>query len=219
MMPFPDGPTGTENATLLFAAAAAILYFFAVDAPRTPRRAAVKTASVGLLALLAWLVGGPLLLVGALALSALGDAFLAFDGERMFLGGLGSFLVAHLAYAALFLTIGDPANLSGVRIAVGAAMAAGVLAMIFRLWPAAGKSMQVPVACYGAAILAMGLTALTVAQPMVGVGAGLFMVSDALLGAHRFLLKADSPLRPAFSRGVWALYWIGQATITLALVT
>lgn len=216
---FPGGPTSTENATLIFAAAAAILYFFAVDAPRTPRRAAVKTASVGLLAVLAHVAGGPLLLVTALGLSALGDAFLAFDGENPFLAGLASFLAAHVAYAALFLLAGEGlAGLTPPRLLAGAVIAAAAILLILRLRPAVGEKLRLPVTLYGVAILAMGLTSLTVGRPSVAVGAALFMASDALLGAHRFLLAADSPLRPVFSRGVWILYWTGQASIALSLI-
>jgi uncharacterized membrane protein YhhN len=43
-----------------------------------------------------------------LALSALGDAFLAHEGDAAFLGGLGSFLAAHILYAVLFIvSVGD----------------------------------------------------------------------------------------------------------------
>src|SRR5690606_40854198 len=71
------------------------------DAPSW-RRTAMKTAAVALLALLAALEGGPVLLVLALAISAVGDAFLAQNGRQRFLLGLGSFLIAHLAYIVLF---------------------------------------------------------------------------------------------------------------------
>ena len=64
----------------------------------------MKTLAVGLLAVLVVVEDGPLLLVAALALSAVGDAFLSRDGDKAFLGGLASFLAAHLVYIALFLT-------------------------------------------------------------------------------------------------------------------
>ena len=50
--------------------------------------------------MLAVVENGPLLLFAALALSAVGDAFLSREGDRAFLGGLASFLAAHLAYIA-----------------------------------------------------------------------------------------------------------------------
>jgi hypothetical protein len=61
-------------------------------------RTGAKTLAVGALAVLASQTGGPCTAGCAhLALSALGDAFLAHEGDAAFLGGLGSFLVAHIA--------------------------------------------------------------------------------------------------------------------------
>src|ERR1700722_3008394 len=62
----------------------------------------VKGLSVGPLALLAFIAGAPMLGV-ALALSTLGDILLDLDPERLFVFGLGSFLVAHLVYIFVFV--------------------------------------------------------------------------------------------------------------------
>src|SRR5690606_24910031 len=103
MMPFPGGIEGTENGILLLSIAAALLYLPVLGRPPSLRRTAVKAGSVALLAALAFEAGGPLLLVAALALSALGDAALAQEKDRFFLAGLVSFLLAHIAYVVLFL--------------------------------------------------------------------------------------------------------------------
>ncbi|RUW86495.1 lysoplasmalogenase, partial [Mesorhizobium sp. M8A.F.Ca.ET.023.01.1.1] len=102
-MPFAGGIDANANATLIFSMVAAVIYAFTSGMPPTLARSAAKTLSVAMLAALAAMQGGPLLLVAALALSAIGDAFLSRDGERAFLGGLASFLVAHIVYVALFL--------------------------------------------------------------------------------------------------------------------
>ncbi|NNF87904.1 MAG: hypothetical protein HKM97_05225, partial [Acidimicrobiia bacterium] len=45
-------------------------------------------------------------MLAALVLSALGDVFLLGSSEARFLGGLGSFLTAHLVYGIAFLVRG-----------------------------------------------------------------------------------------------------------------
>lgn len=106
MMPFAGGIDANPNATLLFSIAAAAIYALALELTPRLARSAAKTLAVALLAALAVMQGGPPLLVAALALSAAGDAFLSRDGEKAFLGGLASFLVAHVAYVVLFLEVG-----------------------------------------------------------------------------------------------------------------
>ena len=56
----------------------------------------VKTGSTALLALWAYLAGGPVLLVAGLALSSAGDAFLALEGERWLKPGMAAFFLAHV---------------------------------------------------------------------------------------------------------------------------
>ena len=100
--------------------------------PQSLARSAAKTLAVAMLAVLAALQGGPLLLVVALALSAVGDAFLSRDGEKAFLGGLASFLVAHIVYIALFLRSGGGLGLLGAeswRGAIALALAVFVVVM------------------------------------------------------------------------------------------
>ena len=106
MMPFPGGIDANPNATLLFSIAAAAIYALALELSPRIARSAAKTLAVALLASLAVMQGGPPLLVAALALSAVGDAFLSREGEKAFLGGLTSFLAAQIVYVVLFLEAG-----------------------------------------------------------------------------------------------------------------
>ncbi|WP_315926507.1 lysoplasmalogenase [Mesorhizobium sp. SP-1A] len=219
-LPFAGGIEATPNATLLFSLAAAIIYACAPPTPPRLSRTAAKAGSVALLALLAFLQGGPWLLVAALALSAIGDAFLSREGEAAFLGGLASFLAAHLVYIALFLKTGS--GLEAFRaapwhLALALAMAGFALLMLRLLWPRVG-ALRMPVAAYVAAILAMGLAALTTpALALIG-GAVLFMASDAVLATEKFLMAQDSPHRAWMHRAVWLLYYPAQAVITLGLL-
>ena len=60
------------------------------------------------------------------------------------------------------------------------------------LWRRVGPSLRVPIAVYVAAILAMGISALTTSYAWVIGGAVLFMASDGLLATERFLLAAEN---------------------------
>ncbi|WP_192251551.1 lysoplasmalogenase family protein [Mesorhizobium silamurunense] len=221
MMPFPGGIEANPNATLLFSIAAAAIYVLALELSPRLARSAAKTLAVGLLAALAVMQGGPLLLVAALALSAAGDAFLSGDGEKAFLGGLASFLAAHVAYVALFLEAGGGIGLltaESWRGAIVLALAIFVIVMLAALWRRVGPALRIPIAVYVAAILAMGISALTTFHTWVITGAVLFVASDGLLAAERFLLAAISPHRVWMRYAVWVLYYAAQLAITLGFL-
>jgi uncharacterized membrane protein YhhN len=221
MMPFPGGIEETANATLLFSFAAGILYLFIVEARVSLARSAIKTASILLLAMLSAVRGGPFLLTAGLLLSSLGDAFLSRNGERAFMGGLASFLVAHLCYIALFSLAGGGYGLILVdlwRMVVAVLMAGFMLAMMVVLLPRVGPSLRGPVLAYGLAILMMGLSALTLDNYWILAGAILFMASDAILAAERFLTSGVSPNRLAMRIAVWMAYYAAQLTMTLGVL-
>ncbi|MCF6127173.1 MULTISPECIES: lysoplasmalogenase [Mesorhizobium] len=220
-MPFAGGIDANANATLIFSLAAAVIYAFTLGMPPTLARSAAKTLAVAMLAVLAGLQGGPLLLVAALALSAAGDAFLSRDGEKAFLGGLASFLVAHIVYVALFLRSGGGLGVLGAepwRGAIGLAMAVFVVIMLAALWRRVGPGLGIPITVYIAAILAMGISALTTSNMWVIGGAVLFMVSDGLLATEKFLVAAISPHRAWMRFAVWALYYAAQLATTLGFL-
>ncbi|RWB04470.1 MAG: lysoplasmalogenase [Mesorhizobium sp.] len=220
-MPFAGGIDANANATLIFSLAAAMIYAFTLGMPSTLARSAAKTLAVAMLAVLAGLQGGPLLLVAALAVSAAGDAFLSRDGEKAFLGGLASFLVAHIVYVALFLRSGGGLGVLGAepwRGAIGLAMAVFVVIMLVALWRRVGPSLRIPITVYIAAILAMGISALTTSNMWVIGGAVLFMVSDGLLATEKFLVAAISPHRAWMRFAVWALYYAAQLATTLGFL-
>lgn len=221
MMPFPGGIEANANATLLFSFVAAVIYAFALDMPAKWTRTAAKTLAVALLAVLAVMQGGPLLLVAALGLSAIGDAFLSRDGEKPFLGGLASFLAGHVAYVALFLQAGGGLRLLSAeswRGAIALVMVTFSIVMLAALWRRVGPQLRIPIAVYVAAILAMGISALTTGSAWVIAGAVLFIASDGLLATERFLLAAISPQRLWMRYAVWVLYYAAQVAITLGFL-
>src|ERR1035438_6897592 len=119
----------------------------------------VKGLSVGPLAVLAFVAGSPML-GAALAVSTLGDVLLDLDPERLFVFGLGSFLVAHLIYISVFVrnrrrTVPLGASrlvLAGLVLLYSGAVSAWLL-------PSLG-ALIVPVAIYMCAITAMVISAI-----------------------------------------------------------
>lgn len=190
------------------------IYFVLLRGPSSLARTVAKTCAVGALAVLALALGGPALLVLALALSAAGDAFLAHEGDAAFLGGLGSFLVAHILYAVVFISSGpgfSATALPGLLGVVGVALVIGFL-MVRKAGP-----LALPVAAYVLAIAGMGLGGVTLGE-QVFAGVVLFMASDAILGAEKFLMAQGSRARRWSGPAVWALYYSGQLLITHGLL-
>lgn len=221
MMPFPGGIEAPANGTLILSVVAALLYLFMVRQPSSFRRTFAKTASIALLGMLVLIKGGPLLLAAALFLSALGDLFLAEEGERAFLGGLGAFLAAHIVYVALFGMAGGGAEVLAAepwRLVLAGLIGTFAVGLFLRLRPALPDGMVIPVAVYVVAILAMGLTAMTLPSLAVIAGAVLFIASDAILAAGRFLLAPASPRQAIVAPLVWILYTAAQASIALGFL-
>jgi uncharacterized membrane protein YhhN len=196
-----------------------VIYLAFAGRPSSPLRTTLKTAAIGTLALLPWTYLGttganPLFILSlALALSALGDFFLALkDQQRFFLYGLGTFLAAHVAYLAAFLPHAQmPAG--GALIAVIATLAAAS-AFLIVLAPRLGK-MKLPVIAYFAIIMAMAAAAWSIpnASWMLGAGAAIFALSDSLIAQRKFL----NPF-PGHHIAVWITYVAAQFMMTAAFL-
>lgn len=172
--------------------------------------------------------GGPPLLVGALGLGSLGDAFLAWDDETSFLCGLGSFLVAHLLYIAVFVQHEGSGMqlqpkldvlLNGWRAAATGGLTLLVPGMIASLVPRIGPELRLPVVVYSLVIFVMALAALTLDSTQVITGALMFAASDSILAADRFLVPPTSPVRPLMQHAVWLLYYPGQLLIAVGFLS
>ena len=150
--------------------------------------------------------------VVALVFSLAGDVFLMLPGD-LFVAGLASFLVGHLAYVGGFLVAGmeTPAVLAGVAVVAVALAVVGrpLLAGARRREPA----MVAPVAAYMVVISAMLVTAIGSGHGLAVAGAALFYASDALIGLGRFVRAWPwSPL------AIIVTYHVGQALLVLSLV-
>ncbi|KAH8901840.1 YhhN-like protein [Coniochaeta sp. PMI_546] len=217
-----DGQLSLANAVLTVSLCMSLLYVQCVDMPPSVWRMATKTASTATLSALSALQGGPGLLSAALLLGVTGDAFLAWDGDGAFLSGLGSFLAAHLLYIVLFAQSGYGKAVvlnSGVRIVAATLLVCAFAPMmVSELMPKVNRDLRLPILVYTGAIIMMVLTALTLDEPLVIMGALLFTVSDAILSAEKFLVPATSKNRWWMPYAVWVLYYAGQLLIVLGFV-
>lgn len=197
-----------------------LIYLPLIERPASLGRTVFKTLPVTLLCVFALMSGGQLTLIAALALSAVGDAFLAQDGEQGFLAGLVSFLLAHLAYAYLFYQFGDLALITVVGgRAGGAIMAVGAaVAVVILLWRPAER-LAPAVGVYTLAILSMALLSLGMAPIQIFIAAALFMSSDIVIAIRTFLMKPNHPAGWVAGLYIWASYYTAQLVLTLLLVT
>jgi len=206
---------------LVFVSLAASLGYLAIERqPPSTLRTGLKTVAIGLwvplpLIALPGAAALPLVLLAlAFLLSSAGDLFLAMkDDPRNFQRGLAAFLAAHIFYLAIMVPLASgPEGL--VANAASLLTGAGALALYFWLRPNLGSS-QLPVAAYLVTILFMALAALAIpaAQPWLGLGAILFVISDGVIAADKFG-------RPISYRGVivWTTYYAGQALMGLSLL-
>lgn len=148
---------------------------------------------------------GSWLIAVALGWATAGDVALMFPGLTAFLIGMGCFLGTQLGYLAAFLRRGRP-RWTPV-IGYGLLWAAVNLTLGPRLGP-----LRIPVLVYSLALVAMA-TAATGVSRRVAAGAGLFVLSDLLIG----LAAADIWL-PAHRPAVTVTYLTAQLLIVTGWV-
>ncbi len=125
--------------------------------------------------------------VAALVLCLIGDVFLMLPHD-LFVLGLGSFLLGHVAYIVGMHVDG----VEGPRFLVGVVIVMAMLAVIgtrilrgVRAGPDPG--LAGPVVAYMFVISAMVASAIGVGHPAGVLGASLFYASDALIAWNRFI--------------------------------
>lgn len=131
---------------------------------------------------------GVLILVG-LALSVIGDVCLLSQRRGLFLGGMGAFAFAHIAYAVSFLVRGAPEPLAGGLAAIAMA---GVAVAVLRWLRGRLGALAVPVSVYIILIGTMVVTAIGAgagghAPPQLALAAILFAISDIAVARDRFV--------------------------------
>jgi uncharacterized membrane protein YhhN len=152
--------------------------------------------------------------VVALVLSLGGDVFLMLPKD-LFVPGLASFLVAHVAYTVGFdLHVDSSATLAvgcAVVVALGAALASRIIPRVVQ---GDDPSLTGPVVAYMLVISAMVASAIAAGPALAVVGAFLFYSSDALIAWDRFV----DP-RPWMPLAIIITYHVGQAALVLSLTT
>lgn len=158
--------------------------------------------------------------LAALVLSLVGDVLLIPTDPRAFLGGLGSFLLGHVAFAVAFF-------LRGVDLAwaAGAALAIVPVALAVGRWllPHVASPMKVPVLAYMSVISIMVASAVgagaagrpdAAALPgfdwALPAAATMFFVSDLSVARDRFVA-------PGLDNRLWGLPLYYGAQIWFAL--
>lgn len=157
------------------------------------------------------------LLIVALAASLAGDWLLLPPGQLV--AGLVAFLVAHLAYLALFL-LGDLQALPAVLGVTGAIVLLLVAGRPI-LAGARRAGLGGPVLAYLGAILAMAVAATAGGSLLAAAGAWLFVASDSVLGWDRFAAPLATSLEAAARRRVAVIvpYHVAQVLLVVAVVT
>jgi len=149
--------------------------------------------------------------VVALALSMLGDIFLMLPRD-LFVAGLASFLLAHVAYAVGFRLHGgsDVAwAVSAVAVLAADVVLAGPVVRAVRRDHA---ELLVPVLAYMVVISIMVASAAATALVLATAGAVLFFSSDTLIAYNRFVRP-----RPWGQLAIIVTYHLGQAGLVLSL--
>lgn len=160
---------------------------------------------------------------GALIFSLAGDVFLMFKREDLFVFGLASFLIGHLAYILSFRgRIGDARVSRGTKMATALPFLLFVLGFLSFLYPYIDATPEtrplfVPVAVYSSVIGLMGYTALLRRKGVsaqgfwwVAGGALLFIVSDSCIAVNKFVSPMAQP-----GLVIMATYGVAQFLMTV----
>lgn len=203
---------------LVLSVASGVSYFLILSRPKSHLRAVWKTLPVLLLSLHVLLLGQAPLLVLALFLGALGDAFLAYEGEKPFVWGLVAFVLGHLCYAGLLVPRADFTLLveDWWRLGMGLALVAVTLCALAYIWQRAGR-FAVPIAFYVLLFFGVGTLSLAVSNPLAFAGMVLFILSDVILVVRKFTMPQDGVRQMLASNLVWATYYPAQLLLALSL--
>lgn len=126
-------------------------------------------------------------ILAAMILSWIGDVALLSDKKQLFLVGIGAFLLAHVAFAAAFLSLGPTPLAVALALVI---LSPGLVIVIRWIGPKAGK-LTVPVRLYMVAITAMVALAVGIIGTNMGpvwvLAAHLFFFSDLFVARQRFI--------------------------------
>lgn len=149
----------------------------------------------------------------AVAMSLAGDVFLMLPRD-LFVFGLGSFLLGHVAYVVGMAREGvEPGGVAAGLLVTALALAT-LGQRILRAVRATSPELAAPVVAYMLVISAMVAAAFGLLEPLAMVGAVLFYASDATIAWTRFI----GPLRHERLL-IMVSYHLGQVLLVLSLLT
>ena len=155
---------------------------------------------------------GKLVAVG-IWLSLIGDVALLWPTKTGFLVGLGTFLLAHVAYVIAFIGV---ASWSWAVVPVAVVVAIATRSTVRAIWDGS-KEVRGPAMAYATVISLMVVCAAATLggplrlAPFAAVGAALFYLSDSSLA--RNLFAKPIPHVAILTLGV---YWLGQLGIAIS---
>jgi uncharacterized membrane protein YhhN len=151
-----------------------------------PYQTITKCLLAPLLALWAWQLEGPRLLVLGLVFCFLGDLFMDLDA-RWFIAGMAAFAFAHACFITLFVQRGAvkavQASMAGAerwRAALAVLYIVGAIVFVVWAWPGFPAHVRPAVPLYALLLTGTATTSI-VLDTRAGIGAALFVVSDALI--------------------------------------
>jgi uncharacterized membrane protein YhhN len=160
------------------------------------------------------------LLGTTLTICSLGDLLLgvrrlgSLDADKLFLLGLGAFLIAHLVFIAMFrkyrLPGWKPDPLRILRIGA-IVMVLGVV--LVTLENSLGP-LLIPVVAYAVVLGGMAISAVMadLGNPLAAIGSFFFVASDAMLAISKF----RAPF-PGYGPLIWITYYLAQVLIFLGV--
>ena len=148
-------------------------------------------------------------LISALFFSWLGDLFLLGSGQRFFILGLASFLIAHLMYLKILT---KRLQINWLKSLLCIAYAG--LFLKFYLLHHLPADLKIPVMVYISVIILMAIAAVNQKEAhekhnlYVAIGAVLFVLSDSIIAVNTFV----EPIKEA---GFWVMLTYGLAQFLL----
>jgi uncharacterized membrane protein YhhN len=212
-----------DGALLLLSIASGVAYMVTRGVQPFPGSVVIKALSMAPLAVLAFRVlrridrASPdgLILAAALMLSCAGDVFLHLSFRRYFVHALVAFLLAHVTYVVLFVRNRPrPLRPSTGQLILAFVVVVYGLLMYSWLWTGLGR-LAGPALAYAVAITAMVLSTILAgfSRPFVWIGALLFLISDSLIAAGRFMVTV-----PLLGLLIWPTYYLGQYGIAIGFL-
>lgn len=178
----------------------------------------VKGSAVGLLAVYTLFRVASfdhLLLIIALIAGAAGDMHLELQVPDAFVSGLKNFLVGHIFYMLIFWRNRLSAfEVSQSRMNLASLLWFGVAIGAIWVWPDIVQS-KLHLAAYTLGIIGMATAALISRYPvkLVGTGAILFIISDAMIGGNLMFVMPQWVMYL-----VWPTYYLAQLLITAGIL-